>query len=141
MSDLRASAVLFDFDGTLAKYKSHLALYVQAARESGVEITESALDLALDAGAEDVVADEEGGFEVRTEPSALMQVHKALEGKVPVGAPRMVFLPKTTVPLEGDEAEKVLRLIEALGENDDVQHVYANFEVDDGTMAQLESRA
>ena len=43
--------------------------------------------------------------------------------------------------LSGDAAEKVLRLIENLEENDDVQHVYANFEVDEGTMAQLESRA
>jgi transcriptional/translational regulatory protein YebC/TACO1 len=99
------------------------------------------VDLALEAGAEDVVADDEGGFEVRTEPAALMQVHKALEGKVPVGAPKMVFLPKSTVQVSGDAAEKVLRLIENLEENDDVQHVYANFEMDDGTIAQLESRA
>src|SRR5438105_2227993 len=99
------------------------------------------VDLALDAGAEDVVADDEGGFEVRTEPAALMQVHKALEGKLPVGAPKMVFLPKSTVQLSGDAAERVLRLIENLEENDDVQHVYANFEMDEGTIAQLESRA
>jgi YebC/PmpR family DNA-binding regulatory protein len=99
------------------------------------------VELALDAGAEDVVADEDGGFEVRTEPSGLMHVHKALEGKTPVGAPRLVFLPKSTVQVSGDAAEKVLRLIESLEENDDVQHVYANFEVDDSTMAQLESRA
>src|SRR5438876_10461662 len=102
---------------------------------------EQVMDLALDAGAEDVVADDEGGFEVRTEPAALMQVHKALEGKLPVGAPKMVFLPKSTVQVSGDAAEKVLRLIENLEENDDVQHVYANFEMDEGTIAQLESRA
>jgi YebC/PmpR family DNA-binding regulatory protein len=99
------------------------------------------MELALDAGAEDVVPDGEGGFEVRTEPSGLMQVHKALESKVPVGAPRLVFLPKSTVQVSGDSAEKVLRLIEGLEENDDVQHVYANFEVDERTMAQLESSA
>jgi YebC/PmpR family DNA-binding regulatory protein len=99
------------------------------------------VELALEAGAEDVVPDGEGGFEVRTEPSGLMHVHKELEGKVLVGAPRLVFLPKTTVQVSGDSAEKVLRLIESLEENDDVQHVYANFEVDDSTMAQLESRA
>jgi YebC/PmpR family DNA-binding regulatory protein len=99
------------------------------------------VDLALEAGAEDVVADDEGGFEVRTEPAALMQVHKALEGKLPVGAPKMVFLPKTTVQVSGGDAEKVLRLVENLEDNDDVQHVYANFEMDEGTIAQLESRA
>src|SRR2546426_41277 len=45
------------------------------------------MELALDAGAEDVVPDDDGGFEVRTEPAGLMQVHKSLEGKLPVGAP------------------------------------------------------
>src|SRR5262249_32554995 len=65
------------------------------------------VELALDAGAEDVVDGDEGGFEIRTEPAALMQVHKALEGKLPVGAPKMVFLPKSTLQLSGDAAEKV----------------------------------
>jgi YebC/PmpR family DNA-binding regulatory protein len=102
---------------------------------------EQVMDLALDAGAEDVVPDGEGGFEVRTDTASLMQVHKALEGKLPVGAPRMVHLPKTTVQVAGDTAEKVLRLVENLEENDDVQHVYANFEIDDAEMAALESRA
>jgi YebC/PmpR family DNA-binding regulatory protein len=102
---------------------------------------EQVMDLALDAGAEDVVPDGEGGFEVRTDTASLMQVHKALEGKLPVGAPRMVHLPKTSVQVAGETAEKVLRLVESLEENDDVQHVHANFEIDDAEMAALESRA
>jgi YebC/PmpR family DNA-binding regulatory protein len=99
------------------------------------------MELALDAGAEDVVSDGEGGFEVRTEPGLLLAVHKALEGKVPTGAPKTMYLPKTTVQVAGETAEKVLRLVENLEENDDVQHVYANFEIDDAEMAALESRA
>jgi YebC/PmpR family DNA-binding regulatory protein len=99
------------------------------------------MELALDAGADDVVPDEEGGFELRTDTGSLMQVHKALEGKLPVGAPRMAYLPKTTVPVAGDAAEKVMRLVENLEENDDVQHVYTNVEVDESTMRELESRA
>jgi len=102
---------------------------------------EQVMELALDAGAEDVVPDGEGGFEVRTDTGSLMQVHKALENKLAVGAPKMVFLPKTSVQLAGDTAEKVLRLVENLEENDDVQHVYANFEIDDAEMQALESRA
>jgi YebC/PmpR family DNA-binding regulatory protein len=102
---------------------------------------EQVMDLALEAGAEDVVSDGEGGFEVRTDTASLMQVHKALEGKLAVGAPRMVHLPRTTVQVAGETAEKVLRLVENLEENDDVQHVYANFEIDDAEMAALESRA
>jgi YebC/PmpR family DNA-binding regulatory protein len=99
------------------------------------------MELALDAGAADVVADGEGGFEVRTEPPHLLAVHKALEGKLPVGAPKLTYLPKSTVKLEGETAEKVLKLVEALEENDDVQQVHANFEIDDSTLAALEARA
>jgi YebC/PmpR family DNA-binding regulatory protein len=99
------------------------------------------MELALDAGAADVVADGEGGFEVRTDPPQLLIVHKALEGKLPIGAPKLTYLPKSTVKLEGENAEKVLKLVEALEENDDVQHVHANFEMDDSTLASLEARA
>ncbi len=102
---------------------------------------EQMMELALDAGAEDVVPDGEGGFEVRTDAGSLMHVHKALEGKVAVGAPKMAFLPKSTVQVAGETAEKVLRLVTSLEENDDVQHVYANFEIDDAEMQALESRA
>jgi transcriptional/translational regulatory protein YebC/TACO1 len=78
---------------------------------------------------------------VRTDPPSMMQVHKALEGKFKVGAPRMVYLPKTTVQLAGEAAEKVLRLVESLEENDDVQHVHANFEISEEEMAAIEARA
>src|SRR4051812_24284292 len=102
---------------------------------------EQVMELALDAGGEDVVPDGEGGFEVRTDAASMMQVHKALEGKVPVGAPKMMYLPKTTVSVGGETAEKVLKLVESLEENDDVQHVHANFEIPDEELAALESRA
>ena len=98
------------------------------------------MELGLEAGAEDIVSDGEGGFELRTDPAAMMHVHKALEGKLPVGAPRMVYLPKTTVQVSGEMAEKVLRLVEMLEENDDVQHLHANFELDDAEIAALEAR-
>ena len=63
------------------------------------------------------------------------------EGKLPVGAPRILYLPRSTVQVQGDTAEKVLRLVENLEDNDDVQHVYANFEIPDEELAALESRA
>src|SRR3989440_3206469 len=79
---------------------------------------EQVMDLALEAGAEDVIADGEGGFEVRTDPAAMMQVHKALE-KLGVGAPKLQHIPKTTVTVSGETAEKVLKLVENLEGNDD----------------------
>src|SRR5436190_12576339 len=72
------------------------------------------MELALDAGAEDVVADGDGGFEVRTDTGSLMQVHKALEPKLSLGAPRIFYLPKSTVQIAGEVAEKVLRVGENL---------------------------
>ena len=101
---------------------------------------EQVMELALDAGAEDVLPDGEGGFEVRTDPGAVMQVHKALE-KLGVGAPKIQFIPKSTVQVAGETAEKVLRLVENLEDNDDVQHVYDNFEIPDEELAAMESRA
>ena len=98
------------------------------------------MELALDAGAEDVLPDGDGGFEVRTDTGSLLQIHKALESKLPVGAPKLAYLPKSTVQLSGETAEKVLRLVENLEENDDVQHVYANFEISDDELAAIESR-
>ncbi len=95
------------------------------------------MEIALEAGADDVVADGEGGFELRTSTAQVHHVAKALEGKLPISAPKMIYVPKTTVRLEGEAAEKVLKLVEALEENDDVQHVYANFEIDDKTMEAL----
>ncbi len=95
------------------------------------------MELALDAGAEDVIADGEGGFEIRTDPSSLTAVHKALEGKLAVGAPKLVYVPKTSVHVEGETAAKVLKLVDALEENDDVQRVHGNFEIDEATLASL----
>ncbi len=98
---------------------------------------EQVMELALDAGAEDVVGDAENGFELRTDPAQMSQVHKALEGKLPIGAPKVQYIPKTSVQVQGDVAGKVLRLIEALEENDDVQRVHGNFEIDEATLAAL----
>src|SRR5256886_5836891 len=64
------------------------------------------MEVALDAGAEDVVSDGDGGFEVRTEPATMIQVHKALEAKLAVGAPRRVFLPRSTGRIAGATAGK-----------------------------------
>jgi len=99
------------------------------------------MELALEAGADDVLPDGDGGFEVRTETANMMHVFKALENqKVEMGAPKMMYLPKTTVQVAGETAEKLFKLIEALEENDDVQHVYPNFEIDEAELAALEQR-
>ncbi len=97
---------------------------------------ERVLEAALEAGAEDVVTLGADGFEVRTEPAALHAVAAALEAKgLVVGEQRAVFLPQNTVRVEADAARRVLKLLELLEDNDDVQNVWANYEMDEAVLA------
>ena len=85
---------------------------------------------AIEAGAEDI-ADEDGFYEVLTEPALLTAVRAALaESGVEIMSAELAWLPKVRVPVEEDEAAKLMRLIEALEDNDDVDAVHANFDVD-----------
>lgn len=95
------------------------------------------LEAAIDAGAEDVVSNEEG-HQVFTTPDTLNDVAKALEAKF--GEPRkssMLWKPQNTIALDDEAGEKVLKLIESLDDSDDVQNVYANFEVSDALVAKM----
>lgn len=95
------------------------------------------LDAAIEAGADDVVT-HESGHEIYSSPESFSDVAKALEAKY--GEPRksaLVWKPQNTVPLDDEQGEKLLRLIGALEEHDDVQNVYANFEVSDSLVARM----
>jgi YebC/PmpR family DNA-binding regulatory protein len=97
------------------------------------------MEAAIEAGAEDVVPDGEGGFEVRTLPNDLGTVAAALEGRrFTLGARSLAYLPRDTVKLaDPDKARQMLKLVELLEDLDDVQHVHANYEIDDATMDRL----
>ena len=89
------------------------------------------------AGADDVVSSE-AGHEIYAAPDHFGSVAKALEGKF--GEPRKAALtwrPQNTVAVDDEQGEKVLKLIDLLNEHDDVQNVYANFEVSDALMQKL----
>jgi YebC/PmpR family DNA-binding regulatory protein len=95
------------------------------------------LEAAIEAGADDV-ASSESGHEVTTSVEQLRDVAKALEAKF--GEPRkagLIWRPQSTVAVEDETGEKILKLVGALEENDDVQSVYANFEVSDQLVAKL----
>jgi YebC/PmpR family DNA-binding regulatory protein len=92
--------------------------------------SEDDLMVAIDAGAEDVTQDE-NVWEIVTEPGALQDVRIALEGAgVELQNAELTMRPTTSVDLDEDGARKVLRLIEALDDQDDVNAVHANFEAD-----------
>jgi YebC/PmpR family DNA-binding regulatory protein len=98
---------------------------------------DAVLEAAIDAGADDVVSDETGHV-IYTAQDSLAEVAKLLEGKF--GEPRKAALtwkPQNTLSVDDEQGEKLLKLIETLEENDDVQNVYANFEVSDSLMAKI----
>jgi len=92
---------------------------------------------ALDAGAEDVRSEEET-FDVITSPEDLPAVRQALtDAGIPFTLAEVTMLPKSTVELKGKEAQQMIRLMEQLEDHDDVQHVYANFDIAENVMAAL----
>ena len=95
--------------------------------------------VAVDAGAEDIV-DEGDTWRVSCEPSAISEVRSALEGAgIAFASADVTFLPKAVVELATAEAaKKVLRLIDALDEHDDIQDVYANFDIPDEILQQID---
>ncbi|HVF08380.1 MAG TPA: YebC/PmpR family DNA-binding transcriptional regulator [Actinomycetota bacterium] len=98
---------------------------------------ERLLEIVMDAGAEDL-RDSESSWEIVSDPAAFKQVRDALEaGGVEVFSAEISMMPQTTIPVDGGEAKQVLNLIEALEDLDDVQSVYANFDIPEEVMASL----
>ena len=105
--------------------------------DTKVASADAMLEAAIEAGADDVVSGE-AGHEIYAAPDSVREVAKVLEQKF--GEPRkagLVWKPQNTVAVDDEAGEKVLRLIETLHDNDDVQNVYANFEVSDALVARM----
>jgi len=105
--------------------------------DAKVASADAMLEAAIEAGAEDVVSSE-SGHEIYTTSDSLREVAKALEAKF--GEPRkaaLVWKPQNTVAVNDEQGEKLFKLIETLNEHDDVQNVYANFEVSDALLQRL----
>jgi YebC/PmpR family DNA-binding regulatory protein len=111
---------------------------VVVARKEGTSEDDVFL-IAADAGAEDVRGSEES-IEVITPVDALKPVTDALEAAgITIETSELTQVPKTTIELEEADAKKVLALIDALEELDDVQDVYANFDISDDVLAAVAS--
>lgn len=96
---------------------------------------EKLMDIALEAGAEDV-REQEKEYEVVTSVVDFEAVKKAMDDqKVPYLAAEITMIPKTTVQIEDEkQAQQVLRLMDGLEDYDDVQHAYANFDIPDAIL-------
>lgn len=98
---------------------------------------DSVLDAAIEAGADDVVSGE-GGHEIYASTEGYRDVAKALEAKF--GEPRkaaLIWKPQNTVAVDDETGEKLLKLMDLLNEHDDVQNVYANFEISEALVAKM----
>ncbi len=98
---------------------------------------EALMELALEAGAEDI-KDEGEFWEVLTEPEALDSVREALEASsIPIESAEVTRIPQTTKELMGKPAMTMLKLMSAIEDQEDVQNVYANFDIDDAIIEQM----
>jgi YebC/PmpR family DNA-binding regulatory protein len=95
------------------------------------------LNLALEAGADDV-KEQESEFEITTGISDFESVREAVEkAGLPYTLAEITMIPKNTVPLEGKKAQQMISLMQALEDNDDVSHVYANFDISDDVLEEM----
>ncbi|MCK8785405.1 YebC/PmpR family DNA-binding transcriptional regulator [Roseomonas sp. NAR14] len=96
------------------------------------------LEAAIEAGAADVESDDEDGHEIRTAVEDLFAVRDALEEKFGAAeSARLEWRPNATVALDEEQAKGVLKLLDILDDHDDVQNVYANFEVSEAVAERL----
>jgi YebC/PmpR family DNA-binding regulatory protein len=105
--------------------------------DRSVASDDAVLDAAIEAGADDVISSE-NGHEIYASTESLRDVAKALEAKF--GEPRkaaLIWRPQNTVAVDDETGEKLLKLMDLLNEHDDVQNVYANFEVSDALLAKM----
>ncbi|MDP3792089.1 MAG: YebC/PmpR family DNA-binding transcriptional regulator [Candidatus Omnitrophota bacterium] len=89
------------------------------------------MGIALDAGAEDLIVEDEN-YAIKTSPQDYFKVKKAIDDAgIKTEDAEITLLPKSTVKVAGDEAKKILDLVDSIEEHEDIQHVYANFDIPD----------
>jgi len=105
--------------------------------DAGAASDDAMLDAAIEAGADDVISSE-SGHEIYASQESFREVARALEAKF--GEPRKAALtwkPQNTVSVDDETGERLLKLMDMLNEHDDVQNVFANFEVSDALVAKM----
>jgi YebC/PmpR family DNA-binding regulatory protein len=139
-SDIRA--IFSKYNGNMGETNSVSFLF---ERKGQIFVKKEAISedelmgLVLDAGAEDLKTDKDDTFEILTPPQAFDVVREAVEKKgVAMESAEITMIPKTVVALDEKKAASMMKLYDALDDHDDVQNVYANFEISDEIMAKLE---
>ncbi len=125
MADVGSVSWVFDKRGLIA------------IDEKDVDDEERLMDAAISAGADDMT-NEDGVFEIVSAPEHLADLQEALTGEgFEIQSAEVTMIPKTTVKVEGKDAVQMLRLMERLEESDEVQNVFANFDIDPEIMEKV----
>ena len=125
LAELGAVAWMFEQKGVIAVDKSSCS-------------EDELFNAALEAGAEDVGDLTEDAFEIVTTPSDFQKVSEALTDlKIPVMSAEVTQVPQNTVPLDEKQARTILKLMEAIEDHDDVQKVYANFDIPEELLQKI----
>ena len=120
-------------DGSVAFLFNHRGVITFAPKSDEDRI----MEVALEAGAEDIVTNEDGSIDVLTAPEEYLAAKEALaEAGLEVADSELTMRPETTVELHGDEGAKMLKLLEMLEDLDDVQQVYTNAEIAEDAYAE-----
>ncbi len=124
---------LYNYDESLVMY-----LINELARSEKTETAKDILDKAIEAGADDVI-EEENGFQVLTSVEDFNDVRDTLEEQgVPFIEASLSMIPKNTIDVSQENiASSLLKLLENLEDHDDVQNVHANFEIEENLMEKL----
>ncbi len=104
---------------------------IEISKENNID-EDTVMTIALEAGADDIKGSEEEGFTIYTDPKSLHQVKEAFEkNDIKIERAELTLEPKNTVTVDEENAQKLLKLLEILEDHDDVQKVYANFDIPD----------
>lgn len=99
------------------------------------------MEIALEAGAQDVTTQSDGTIEVLTSTADLYRVRDIFEkAQMVPSSSSFAYLPKTSVPVDKEKGQQLLELLESLEDHDDVQKVHANFDIDDKLLAELTAK-
>jgi YebC/PmpR family DNA-binding regulatory protein len=115
----------------------HKKGYIAIEKSKGDE--ETIMTLAIDAGADDFTS-EEANYEIYTAPESFDKVLNAVKAKgITPETAEVSMIPQNYIKVEGKIAQQLVKLMEALEEHDDVQHVYANFDIEESELAEAVS--
>ena len=130
------------YGGNLAETNAVAYLFNRTALVEilpGAQDEDEIMEIALEAGAQDVIAEDDGSFSITGDPADLGALRGAMEKSgVEIRSAEVSLIPQTNVSLEEKHAKSMLKLMEILEEHDDIQQVYSNFDIDPEILTRLE---